>query len=71
MSGHEYPDEVTDDAIRHKAPIPPMDLPQDQRRAFLGGVFSSRNGTTKCPYRDPGCAAAWHKGYDAERPASR
>ncbi len=35
-------DSVTEDAITHGAPIPPMDLPQDQRRAFLGGVFSSQ-----------------------------
>jgi len=60
-------DDVTQDAIKNKAPIPPMDLPQDQRRAFLGGVFSFRGGTTETPYTDPGCADAWRQGWEREK----
>lgn len=60
-------DDVTQDAITHKAPIPPMDLPPDERRAYLGGVFGFRNGTRHTPYSDPDCAAAWYRGWDAAR----
>jgi hypothetical protein len=68
MSTDEF-DAVTEDAIRDKAPIPPMDWPQDQRRAYLGGIYSFRNGTerTACPYIDHDCATAWYRGYDRER----
>lgn len=64
-------DQVTEDALKAKAPIPPMDLAQDQRRAFLGGVFGYRNGTTISPYADPGCHRAWHAGRERERKESR
>lgn len=63
----ESVDSVTEDAIRDKAPIPPMDWPQDQRRAFLGGVYSFRSGTTETPYTDPGCVAAWREGWERAR----
>ena len=43
-------DSVTEDAILTGAPIPPKEWPQDQRRAFLGGVYSYGNRHTVCPY---------------------
>jgi hypothetical protein len=44
-----------------------MELPQDQRRAFLGGVYGFRSGTTATPYSDPGCADAWRQGFERAR----
>jgi hypothetical protein len=65
--GDEF-DSVTEDAIKTHAPIPPMDWPQDQRRAFLGGVYSFRShADATCPYIDLDCAEAWRKGHEAAR----
>lgn len=61
------PDSVTQDAINAKAPVPPMEWSQAQRRAFLGGVFGYRNGATANPYSDPECNHAWNKGWERER----
>lgn len=60
-------DSVTEDAINSRAPIPPMELPQDQRRAFLGGVYSYRKRHTICPYTNEGCRKAWQAGYERAR----
>ncbi len=58
-------DAVTEDAIREGVSIPPMEWPQDQRRAYLGGQFSQQRGLTlkANPYIDPGCAEAWRRGF--------
>lgn len=66
-------DYVTEDAIKHGAAIPPSHLPQDQRRAYLGGWFTAeRGGLPNTPYTDPGCVDAWHAGFKrAKRESSR
>jgi hypothetical protein len=62
-------DSVTEDAITHGVPIPPAELPLDQRRAYLGGEFTAQRGDThpENPYRDPGCAEAWLAGLQRMR----
>lgn len=68
MSNQQDLDSVTEDAIREHATIPPTNLPQDQRRAHLGGQFSRQRGVDvrANPYTDPGCAEAWRRGYYAD-----
>lgn len=66
-------DDVTQDAINANAPIPPRELPQDQRRAFLGGVFGFRAGAYahQSPYIDLDCRNAWNAGWDREERDTR
>lgn len=43
----------------------PEFIAEEHRHAYLGGVWSRRNGLTleQNPYEDPGHAAAWRRGY--------
>jgi len=59
---------VEHDAITAGVPIPPADLPSDQRRAYLGGEFAGMQKDEPAnPYRDPGCCAAWFAGLQRMR----